>query len=382
VKALVTGHCGFIGWHFKTRLEADGWDVDGCDIAATNARDARDLFRHAVRRYDLAVHCAAVVGGRHTIENAPLDQAVNLELDAGLFQWALRTRPGRVIYFSSSAVYPVDQQSGIFRFPLTEDMIDLDVPRQPDELYGWVKLTGERLACLARREGVPVTVVRPFSGYGEHQDIDYPFGAFADRARNREDPFTIWGDGYQARDFVHVDDVVDATLAVAESGTEEPVNIGWGEPVTMMELAQRFTSAAGYTPGFKLKTTAPAGVSYRVADPARMRKFYQPRVTLDEGIRRALRGAELHEPAGVSYQPDLATARVAVRPLHRLGEGAGVFTHRACDRLRRPRPGAGGTDRPDGDDGRLFADLRADAAEPRPTVGDTRPAARPGTGHR
>jgi nucleoside-diphosphate-sugar epimerase len=238
------------------------------------------------------VHCAAVVGGRHTIENAPLDQAVNLELDAGLFRWALRTRPGRVIYFSSSAAYPVENQGSLIPLNgpvrLNEDMIDLDFPRQPDELYGWVKLTGERLARLARHEGLPVTVVRPFSGYGEHQDTAYPFGAFADRARHREDPFTIWGDGQQARDFVHVDDVVDAALAAAEAGIEEPVNIGWGEPVTMLQLAQRFTSAAGYTPGFKLKTTAPAGVSYRVADPARMRKFYQPRVTLEEGIRRAL----------------------------------------------------------------------------------------------
>jgi nucleoside-diphosphate-sugar epimerase len=287
VKALITGHCGFIGWHFRTRLEADGWDVDCCDIAATKPRDARDLFRRDTGHYDLVVHCAAVVGGRQVIEHTPLDQAVNLELDAALFQWALRTRPGRVIYFSSSAAYPERiQRSG--RIRLSEDMIDLDAPALPDELYGWVKLTGERLARLARREGLPVTVVRPFSGYGEDQDTDYPFGAFTDRARRHEDPFTIWGDGQQARDFVHVDDVVSATLAVAEADIEEPVNIGWGEPVTMKELAQRFTKAAGYTPGFKLKTGAPAGVGYRVADPGRMRKFYQPRVTLDEGIRRAL----------------------------------------------------------------------------------------------
>jgi nucleoside-diphosphate-sugar epimerase len=75
---------------------------------------------------------------------------------------------------------------------------------------------------------------------------------------------------------------------VAEAGIEEPVNIGWGEPVTMLTLAHLFTRAAGYTPRFKLKKTAPAGVNYRVCDPARMRKLYQPRVTLDEGIRRAL----------------------------------------------------------------------------------------------
>lgn len=287
VKALVTGHCGFIGRHFKARLEADGWTVDGCDIEAERPRDARDHFRHSSRRYDLAVHCAAVVGGRTVIENSPLLQAVNLELDAGLFSWAARTRPGRVIYFSSSAAYPERiQREG--QTCLREDMIDLGNIHTPDELYGWAKLTGERLAHLAQRAGVPVTVVRPFSGYGEDQDLDYPFPAFADRARRRVDPFIIWGSGAQARDFIHVDDVVGAALAIAEADTGKPVNIGWGIPVTMLELAHQFAKAAGYEPEFKMMPGAPSGVNYRVCDPGRMRKFYDPRVTLTEGIRRAL----------------------------------------------------------------------------------------------
>jgi len=167
-------------------------------------------------------------------------------------------------------------------------MIDLDDVRTPDALYGWVKLTGEQLARLARRAGVPVTVLRPFSGYGKDQSADYPFAAFAQRARAREDPFVIWGDGKQVRDFVHVDDVVDAALALAAGGHDGPFNIGLGEPVPMRELARRFTAAAGYDPQIRLMPNAPAGVSYRVCDPARLQKYFTPRVTLAEGIRWAL----------------------------------------------------------------------------------------------
>lgn len=287
VKALITGDNGFIGHHFRDRLERDGWFVDGCDIADVRPHDARDVFRFLNTHYDLVVHCAAVVGGRDTIENSPLSQAVNLELDAGLFQWAQRTKVGQVVYFSSSAAYPVRiQNSG--QIQLQESMVDLDHPALPDQLYGWAKITGERLAAVARAEGVRVTVVRPFSGYGEDQSPDYPFAAFAERARNREDPFVIWGDGQQTRDFIHVEDVVGATMAVMASGTEEPVNIGWGEPVSMEQLAHQFCSAAGYSPEFKLLAKAPAGVGYRVCDPARMLEHYKPRIPLAEGIRRAL----------------------------------------------------------------------------------------------
>ena len=296
MKALVTGHAGFIGRHFKAQLEAEGWHVDGWDTAEPGPGDARDLFRQRHTYpgyYDLVVHCAAVIGGREVIEKQPLAQAVNLELDAGLFQWARTARPERIIYFSSSAAYPAFYQDAqhVHR-RLTEDMIDLNDVHTPDELYGWAKLTGEQLARYARREGQHVTVLRPFSGYGEDQSADYPFAAFADRAARHEDPFTIWGDGEQVRDFIHVDDIVNGAMALA-FGTHVAAgggtfNMGSGKPTSMRGLAAIFTTAAGYEPEFSLVKSAPSGVSYRVCDPTKMLAHYIPQVTLAEGVRRAL----------------------------------------------------------------------------------------------
>lgn len=287
MKALITGNEGFIGRHFERHLLEGGWEVYGADIA--DQADARDVFRaRGGPHYDLVIHAAAVVGGRSRIEWSPLSQAVNLELDAALFGWARHARPGRVIYFSSSAAYPVAMQGVSRHRRLKESHIDLGAPAQPDALYGWMKLTGERLAALARSEGVKVSVVRPFSGYGEDQDADYPFRAFAERARNREDPFAIWGNGQQVRDFVHADDIVAVVMAMVKGGIDGPVNIGHGEPVSMIELAGRFAVEAGYHPQFRLQRDAPSGVSWRVCDPARMLEICVPQVSLHEGIRRAL----------------------------------------------------------------------------------------------
>ena len=171
---------------------------------------------------------------------------------------------------------------------LKESDLRLEFPAFPDAIYGQVKIMGETLAEAYRAQGGTVTVVRPFSGYGEDQSAQFPFGAFRDRALAREDPFTIWGDGTQVRDWVHVDDVVGAVLAAVDQGVDGPVNLCTGVGTSMTELATLLMVASGYCPDIDYRTDAPAGVAYRVGDPARMREFYQPKVTIEEGVRRAV----------------------------------------------------------------------------------------------
>lgn len=300
MRALITGGLGFLGRHFAAELRARGYDVSGLDVKASPAQDCRNYFRdylsHAyaysrsTRPWDLVVHCAAVVGGRATIDGDPLATAESLSIDAEMFRWAAVARPGRVLYFSSSAAYPVSLQtswSALHGHRLHEDDAGLGTGI-PDQVYGWSKVTGELLANRLRNTGVPVTVVRPFSGYGEDQDGTYPFRALLERVRAREEPLTIWGSGEQVRDWIHVDDIVAGALAVADSGTEEPVNLCTGVPTPFLDLASMMARAAGYAPVVKPLEDKPAGVTYRVGDPARMLRYYTPRVSLADGIRRAL----------------------------------------------------------------------------------------------
>jgi nucleoside-diphosphate-sugar epimerase len=296
VKALITGADGFVGRHFRRHLAENDWTVFPVDIAS--GIDARDVFRKGVleQQFDLVVHCAAVVGGRKVIDGSPLDQAVNLALDAGLFEWALRTRPKRILYFSSSAVYSRYQQNEYLNmareYHVRADMKPNAVSI-PDALYGWTKLTGEYLAHLYREASLEwdgkVSVVRPFSGYGEDQDASYPFPAFIDRALRYEDPFTVWGDGTQTRDFIHIDDIVGACMEIVRHEFDGPVNLGTGRATSMTELARLVMAVQCYSAPIDYHTDAPRGVSYRVADATLMNKFYQPRVSLEEGIERAIR---------------------------------------------------------------------------------------------
>lgn len=295
MRVLITGHRGFIGRHFAAHHQAAGDDVTGIDIV--EGIDARDWFRCSSTRFDLVVHCAAVIGGRQKIEGSPLELAVDLAIDAELFGWALRTRPGRIVYFSSSAAYPVDLQKGAFVTRLSEGDLNLTNIGAPDLTYGWAKLTGEMLAGHATRQGLRVHVFRPFSGYGSDQNLDYPFPAFVARALRRADPFPVWGSGNQARDFIHVDDIVGAVNAAIERDVAGPINLGWGRATRFVELAQMCMAAAGYRGRVLSDPTKPTGVQYRVADPTRMFAFYVPKVTLEQGIARAIEDRLAHVAA-------------------------------------------------------------------------------------
>jgi nucleoside-diphosphate-sugar epimerase len=292
LNALVTGSAGFLGRHFTAALTATGHAVTAVDIDdPVHPRDTRRFFDTNQTRYDLVIHCAAVSPHRSAIDRTPLlAGACNLELDAAMFQWAADTRPGRVAYISSSAAYPRRwQEDDHDRIALREEDVDFEYPiGEPDGIYGWVKLTGEKLANAYRQQGGTVTVVRPFSGYGEGQTTDFPFGAFVHRAHRREDPFTIWGDGTQVRDWIHVDDVVAGTLAAVDAEHDGPINLCTGVGTSMEELAGLVCDAAGYSPAYELLVDAPQGVAYRVGDPTRLREIYEPAVTLEEGVKRAL----------------------------------------------------------------------------------------------
>lgn len=286
MRVLLTGSAGFVGRHLHAALDKRGDTVTAVDL--TQGRDALDLFRFDSAPYDLAIHCAALVGGRASIDGSPLGVATNLALDSWFFRWLIRTGTPRAVYFSSSAAYPVALQQPGAIHRLVENDIDLNCPGRPDNTYGLAKLTGEQLAPVVEAAGTRMHVLRPFSGYGEDQDDCYPFPAFVGRAKRREDPFEIWGDGSSTRDWIHIDDLVGATLAAVDQDVQGPVNLGWGRAVSFDELAHLVTTMAGYRPEVKHLATAPQGVHHRVCDPKRMLDFYAPRVSLEEGIQRAL----------------------------------------------------------------------------------------------
>lgn len=279
-----------IGRHFSRYLVDQGWDVTSVDAKTRDQYfygDAREFFKDHDDRYDLVLHCAAHVGGRLDIENkAAFIGAYNVQLDGAMFEWALRTRPAHVVYWSSSAAYPVEYQQ--WPGTLEETLINIEQPMAADQNYGWAKLVGERMAYECQQEGLKVHVFRPFSGYASDQCTDYPFGAYVERARSKQDPFTVWGDGEQIRDFIHITDITAATMAAIDQDYPAPLNLCTGIPTSFNTLAKLVASAAGYSPAIEHDRTKPVGVRYRVGDPTEMHKVWEPRLTIEDGIAQAL----------------------------------------------------------------------------------------------
>jgi nucleoside-diphosphate-sugar epimerase len=287
MKILITGDAGFVGTNFKKHLDSKLNNITGIDIK--NGRDVRDFFAKDDTKFDVVIHLAAIVGGRATIEGNPLAVAADLAIDADLFQWALRTRPGHLVYFSSSAAYPIFLQRLEYKQKLKESDINLDHIRTPDMTYGWAKLSGEKLASYARAEGLSISILRPFSGYGSDQSLDYPFPSFIKRGKEKQAPFDVWGKGTQVRDFIHIEDVIRATFE-AITNKIEISNLCSGRPTSFIDLAELVMMQAGYLAEIRTNPTAPVGVAYRVGDTRKMLSFYEPRISLEEGIDRALKG--------------------------------------------------------------------------------------------
>ena len=131
-------------------------------------------------------------------------------------------------------------------------------------------------------------VFRPFSGYGTDQDLDYPFPTFIDRAVTKKDPFEIWGNGEQVRDFIHITDIVDAVDEAIKQDVEGPVNLGSGTPTSFIQLKEIVCEQMNYQPEVKF-LDKPVGVMYRCCDNNKMLSFYTPKISLEEGISKAIR---------------------------------------------------------------------------------------------
>lgn len=253
-------------------------------------QDMRDYFReNSAAEFDTVFHCAAVVGGRLKIDGDPLAVATDLAIDADFFNWCVRApHKPKVVYFSSSAVYPIELQTEFKNCLLAESLVHFNGTKlgMPDMTYGWAKLTGELLAQHAvTTYGLDVVIYRPFSGYGEDQALDYPFPSIIQRVLNREAPIVVWGSGNQTRDFIHIEDVVSCVLATMHKMVPgEMLNIGSGVSTSFMTLAEDACAALQLSATIVNDPSKPEGVFARVADIHKMQQWFTPSISLEEGI--------------------------------------------------------------------------------------------------
>jgi GDP-L-fucose synthase len=238
-------------------------------------------------------HLAAMVGGRLMIENHPLVVADDLSIDSIFWQWAIKAKPRKVLTFSSSAVYPIGYQKKTTYRLLKESMIRFDeVIGMPDMTYGWAKLTTEYLGRLAyEKYGIHSVAYRPFSGYGEDQDLTYPFPSIIKRVQKAKgDTIVVWGSGKQMRDFIHIDDCVRGVVKTMDKiDNGDALNLSTGKLTSFSDLVHIAGKVIGKTFSVVPMSDKPEGVFARGGDTKKQRQYgFSPIVSLEEGISRIL----------------------------------------------------------------------------------------------
>jgi UDP-glucose 4-epimerase len=250
-RILVTGGAGFIGSHIVDRCVAEGHEVrvldDLSNSTTTNLEehikkqtieflkgDIRDpkIVKDSIRNVDVVFHEAAQVSVPLSMDDPLHTDDVNVRGTLNLLAAASDEKVERFVYASSSSVYGDPK-----KLPVTEDS-----PLQPLSPYAASKIAGEAYCtsfCKAR--GLPTVCLRYFNVFGPRQGSNgyaSVIPAFI-RSLLEHKPMTIFGDGSQTRDFVHVDDVVEAnTLALtADTAVGEAINIGSGKSASIAELA-------------------------------------------------------------------------------------------------------------------------------------------------
>ncbi len=309
-KVLVTGGASFIGSHLVDQLVERGAQVRVVDdltsgrlenLAAhlNNGQvefcqaDLREpgVARQAIEGVHVVFHLAADHGGRGYVDLHQAGPASNLFLDGLIFWEALRARVDKVVFASSGCVYPNYLQSDPNQeLYLTEDVVR--PPHDADNMYGWAKLMGElTLQAYAKEHGLKAASCRYFTVYGPRGVENHAVIAMIARAFIRQNPFEVWGDGTQVRNWTYIEDIVSGTLLAAEKiddGTA--VNLGTMERVRVLDAVQMILEYTGHRAEIKLRPDMPTGPLNRVADNSLARRLlgWQPQVPFREGVRRTI----------------------------------------------------------------------------------------------
>lgn len=307
---LVTGGASFIGSHLVDRLVALGAKVRVVDDLSSGRLenlsahlDSRrvefaraDLrgpgaARDALEGIEVVFHLAADHGGRGYVDRHQAGPASNLGLDGVVFWHALQARVDKIVYASSGCVYPNSMQTDPdeTRY-LREDLVR--APYDADNMYGWAKLMGElTLRAYAAEHALKSASCRYFTVYGPRAVENHAIMAMIARAFIRQDPFEVWGDGTQVRNWTYIDDIVAGTILAAERIEDgSAVNLGTMERIRVLDAARAIMACANHRAEIRLRRDMPSGPLNRVADNAlaRDRLGWIPQMRFDEGIRRTI----------------------------------------------------------------------------------------------
>ena len=294
-KVYVAGHRGLVGSAVIRALERQGYAnlavrTHG-ELDLTEQAAVRGFFER--ERPQAVIMAAARVGGIHANNSRPAEFIRdNLLIQDNVIDSAHRAGVRKFVFLGSSCIYPK-----LAPQPLKEDYL-LTGPLEPtNEWYAVAKIAGIKMCQAYRRQyGFNAISLMPTNLYGPGDNFDlqnsHVLPALIRRsheAKERGDPtMSIWGTGTPRREFLHVEDLADAVVYLLENYDEDPiVNIGWGEDVTIRELAETVAEVAGFKGRLVFDSSKPDGTPRKLLDTARLTSLgWKPKIKLRAGIEQ------------------------------------------------------------------------------------------------
>jgi len=300
MKYLVTGGAGFIGSHLSERLLGKGKVIclDNFDpyydpeVKQKNIERLlnhpnfelikgsildKHLLRRSLEGVDYVFHNAAQPGIRISVEHPEKAHEVNATGTLNLLEAALNASVKKVINASSSSVY-----GKVSYLPFDEEH-----PNMPVSPYGVSKLAAEHY-CRVFTEiyGLKTISLRYFTVFGPRMRPDLAIHIFTKKALNSE-PIEIYGDGEKTRDFTYIDNIIEGNMLAMERGSSA-YNIGGGERVSINDLARKIVAITGSQSEIIYMSALKGDAEHTWADVSKARKEigYEPRIGLDEGLKR------------------------------------------------------------------------------------------------
>ena len=305
---LVTGGASLIGAHLVKELVDQGATVRVADDFSSGRRENLaevsaeievvpgdlkhpDVATAACQDQEIVLHLAANHGGRGYVDLHQLECATNFGLDQSVFSAALAAGAQKVVFASSGCVYPLHLQTDPSeKLYLGEQMVG--PPYEPDGTYGMAKLAGElTLQALHAEHGIAAASCRYFTVYGPLGVENHAVMAMIARAFVGEDPFVVWGDGNQVRNWTYVEDIVRGTLLAAERLDDgSAVNLGTTERIRVADAVDLVFEYTGHRAAIATRSDLPVGPANRVADNSRARHLlgWEPRTSFADGLRRTV----------------------------------------------------------------------------------------------
>jgi GDP-L-fucose synthase len=293
-RIFVAGHNGLVGSAIVRRLRADGYsNLLLRTRAELDLREQAAVERFfAASKPEYVFLAAAKVGGIHANDTYPVDfLRDNLQIQTNVIDAAHRHGTGKLLFLGSSCIYPKHAPQ-----PMPESCL-LTGPLEPtNEWYAIAKIAGVKLCQAYRRQhGFDAICAMPTNLYGPGDNFDLRnshvlpalIRKFHEAKSRGGEEVVVWGTGTPRREFLHVDDLADACLfLMARYEGAEPVNIGWGEDISIGELAALVGEVVGFTGRLRFDTTMPDGTPRKLLDVQRLRTLgWAPKIRLGEGLR-------------------------------------------------------------------------------------------------